>query len=385
MTLHHRRGWRAAALGMTLAACGITGAYAWTQGYWGLLTGAALVALWLAALAWWNAALLPIRGLPVHRDHNTEIEAEDIENHLVMQRLLLDAAPTPLLAIEGGTARTLNRAARSIFGTDDRIVPPPPALLNPLASHLRHEGRHWRIDRIEAASQIVAALIDFEREERAAEARASAELIEILGHELLNGLSPIVSLAESAQIAATKRPVDPALLHEILGPLARRAEGLQRFASSYRALARLPEPSAHPVAVSEFAHDLARAFAERWPAIELALTSPPGLIWPMDRDQMNQALWALLHNAAEAASGGGDPHVGLTFARVGERLAIDVSDNGLGVPPDSVDHIFRPFHTTKPEGSGIGLSLARQIARAHGGALELCGANPTLFRLTLPG
>lgn len=377
MMLNHRRGWRAAALGLGLLAGAILAAFAWETGRWGLLTGAALAGVWALALAWWNAALVPARPPEV----GSEAEDEDAAVH----RLLLDAAPTPLLAIDRDAARALNRAARAIFGTDDRILPVPAALLDEDAPTLRHEGRLWRIDRVEASSGVtVAALIDVEREELAAEARASADLIEVLGHELLNGLSPIVSLAESAQTAATQEPVDSALLAEILGPLARRAEGLQRFATDYRALARLPEPILAPVSLDQFAQDLAQLFAQRWPAAVLTLDIGEVGEWRMDRDQMHQAVWALLNNAAEATSETENARVALAMVRDQGRLAITVTDNGVGVQPESASLIFRPFHTTKPKGSGIGLSLARQIARGHGGSLELIGANPTTFRISLP-
>jgi len=273
MRLHHRRGWRAATLGVAIAACGIAGTYAWGRGLWGLLTGATLAAVWLTALAWWNAAHMPAPPAPDGPAGNGDAQAD----RATMQRLLLDAAPTPLLAIDGNIARALNRAGRSVFGTDDRIVPSHPALLHADTHYLHHEGRRWRIDRVATpAGSTVAALIDVEREESAAQARASAELIEVLGHELLNGLAPIVSLAESAQAAASSRPFDPVLLEEILGPLARRAEGLQRFASAYRDLARLPEPSMAPVSLEAFAQDLAHAFVKRWPAIALTVTTDIG-------------------------------------------------------------------------------------------------------------
>jgi signal transduction histidine kinase len=136
--------------------------------------------------------------------------------------------------------------------------------------------------------------------------------------------------------------------------------------------------------MAEFAEDLSRAFTERWPAIKLIMDVSGELVWTMDRDQMSQAVWALLHNAAEAACREDEPLVGLTMARDGEKLAIVITDSGPGMPPESAALIFRPFHTTKPEGTGIGLSLAMQIARAHGGTLDLTGADPTVFRLSLP-
>ena len=218
---------------------------------------------WALAIAWWNAALLPSRP----PEKGSDAEDEDAAVH----RLLLDAAPTPLLAIDRDTAHVLNRVARTIFASDDRILPVPAALLDPSAPTLRHEGRLWRIDRVEASSGVtVAALIDVEREELAAEARASADLIEVLGHELLNGLSPIVSLAESAQTAAAKEPMDAALLAEILGPLARRRHsvldqgaqigGLQHdHVASARNLQQVLDQTQHGFAALAHRIDLAMA------------------------------------------------------------------------------------------------------------------------------
>ncbi len=379
------RGWRAVALGLGLTSGGIAGSFAWGAGMWGSVTTTVLICAWLLSVLWWNAARLAPSAavLPSGND-----EGSDEEARAVLQQLLLDTAPTPLVALEDGSARALNRAARRLFGTDARIIPLPPALADPEAKFFLHEGHRWRIDRVTAKAGVpdlsVAALIDIESEANLAEARASAELIEVLGHELLNGLAPIVSLAESAQTAAKADPVDGALLGEILGPLARRAESLQRFAEAYRQLSRLPVPVAHECDILQFARDLHQGFIRRWPQIYLGLDGPHTLRWPIDRDQLYQAIWALLHNAAEAVDRQPDRQVDLRFYLDGARLVFDVLDTGTGVNPAKAVHIFRPFHTTKPGGSGIGLSLARQIAQAHGGTLELAGANPTTFRLTVP-
>lgn len=303
----------------------------------------------------------------------------------ILQRMVLDAVPTPLLSISDNSASALNRAARRVFGTDDRILPLQSALVDKETQYFQHEGCHWRVDRVETPNgPTIAALINVEREELAAQTRVSSELISVLGHELLNGLAPIVSLAESAAQAAEKRPVNTELLEEILGPLARRAEGLQRFAIAYRSLARLPPPHFAPVSVEEFAHDCAMAFEESWPDITLSLKVAEMQNWSMDRDQMYQAVWALLKNASEAVLHVPKPMVELAISRDGKRLAIAVTDNGHGIEPEHAVQIFRPFHTTKSDGSGVGLSLARQIAGTHGGVLKLGGANPTKFVLSLP-
>nr|WP_231708485.1 HAMP domain-containing sensor histidine kinase [Sphingomonas populi] len=353
---------------------------AWRQGLWGSLAGAELAAIWLTALIWW----LAVRQRPTPAGEHGA--ARDIST----DRLVLDAAPTPMVMIDGGHARALNRAARRLFGTDDRILPVPRALIGHDTSHLRHEGRQWRINRVALGGAVkersVVALIDVEQEERVGEARATAEMIHVLGHELLNGLAPIVSLAESGEAALGRRDLDPRLLREILGTLARRAEGLQRFTEAYRELARLPAPRLAAVPLSRMAKDLSRLFAGRWPGVTLIVQVEDGPDWPLDRDQLHQALWAILQNAAEAATTecGQGARVTLTIRYTEAHMLVDVEDNGAGVAPDDAARIFRPFHTTKPEGTGIGLSLARQIALAHGGSLILLPVPPTTFRLAMP-
>nr|WP_277924553.1 HAMP domain-containing sensor histidine kinase [Sphingomonas sp. CROZ-RG-20F-R02-07] len=376
----YRRGWRAVACAIGLVGCGIAAGAAWRGGLWGTLTGAVLVAVWLATLTWW---LVVQHGL-------APTLTSEAPRNAAADRLVLDAAPTPMVLIEGVNVRALNRAARRLFAADDRVVPAPGALIRSEDQYLRYEGRHYRIDRVTlggaATERSVAALIDIEQEERVAEARATAEMIHVLGHELLNGLAPIVSLAESGEAALDRPDLDPALLREIMATLARRAEGLQRFTEGYRGLARLPVPRRTPTSLSGMADDLARLFNGRWPQIALTVQAADGPDWPLDHDQFHQALWAILQNAAEAATARRDQAacVMLTIRFGEDEMIAEVQDSGAGVEPEQATRIFRPFHTTKAEGTGIGLSLARQIALAHGGALDLLPLPPTTFRLTIP-
>lgn len=378
------RGARAIGLGTGMALSAVAATLAWQAGMWGAFALSMLVTAWLGSSLHLQAARLPVATASPGEPISDQVPADP---GTLLHRLLLDAAPTPLVALHHDHARALNRAARQMFGTDARILPIPGSLVDQAATHLHHEGRLWRIDRVRAdgdpAVSAVVALVDVESEASLAEARASAELIEVLGHELLNGLAPIVSLADSAQLAADSDPVDSALVREILGPLKRRAEGLERFSRAYRQLARLPSPTMKQWDVAQFLHDLRQGFVRQWPTIDFVLEADHLPEWQFDSDQLSQALWALLHNAAEAASQASSARVSLSCRLEGQRLALEVADSGNGIVPGSADHIFRPFHTTKPDGSGIGLSLARQIARAHGGTVELLGSKPTRFRLTL--
>jgi signal transduction histidine kinase len=370
LTLQHRRALTALASGVTLTAGGAALVAAWQAGMWGTLLGAAGVVVWTLALGCWIAARRapdPAPSLPT-RQH-WPIAA------------LLDQVPVPLLRIEGADVRAINRAARALFVADDRIPTPPGALADPAAAHLRHAGRRWRIDAVRLGDGIrLAALIDIAAEEHAAQERAQDEMIDILGHELLNGLSPIVSLADSAVLAAAQ---GDAMLGDILATLARRVEGLESFTRAYRELARLPDPVPAPVALEELADDLARLFAVRFGG-QVALSVEAQGIATIDRDQMVQALWALLQNGAEAAlAAPAPPRVALSIA-VTDRLTITVRDTGAGIAAADRARIFRPFHTTKPAGSGIGLTLARRIARGHGGDLVLLDGGETMLRMTLP-
>ncbi|PVX28858.1 sensor histidine kinase [Sphingomonas pokkalii] len=363
-------------LALLLAMAGAAAGAAGARGLWLALTGALLGVAWLTVLI-----VLALRQPPPI----TPPPACRAEREASVHRLLLDASPTPLLLIDGSVVRTLNRAARRLFDTDDRVMPPPLPLLDRAASHLRHAGRSWRADRVEVGAQVVVALVDVESEERTAEARASAEMIQVLGHELLNGLLPIVALAESGVTAVAAQARDPGLLAEILTTLARRAESLQRFTEAYRSLARLPPPMAQEISVTELIGDLARLFVGRWPDALLSIDVSEHLSARCDRDQLNQAIWALLQNAVEAAGvGSAPPSVHLSASADGAALTIDVVDNGPGVPVEQARAIFRPFTTTKPAGTGIGLSLARQIAQAHGGTLVMLSVPATTFRLQIP-
>lgn len=368
-------------IGLALAAAGAALTTAWRYAMWGSMAGAVLAVVWLLALLWLARPLsLPARIAD---------RAPDGEE-MAPLRLLLDQVPTPLVGIEGGSARALNRAARTLFATQDRILPAP--MLDPATARMVHAGRHWRIDRVEAGGAIgpraILALIDIEAEERSGEARAAAEMIHVMGHEVLNGLAPIVSLAESGLAVWHQDEAQRAqLMPDILATLARRAESLQRFTEAYRALARLPDPVMAPLAPDELLGDLVLLFEGRW-RDRIALRVDPAQGAPTfmaDRDQLAQAVWALLQNAAEAALAGAQaPWVALGIAFADGRATIRVSDSGEGIAADHRARIFHPFHTTKAQGTGIGLSLSRHIARAHGGDLNLLASRPTTFLLSLP-
>ena len=121
-------------------------------------------------------------------------------------------------------------------------------------------------------------------------------------------------------------------------------------------------------------------------AIGYRSAPPPALIFQADAALFSQAQINLLHNAADAASAAAAPLVTFSCAMGGKGIAFAVTDNGAGIPLERRQEIFLPFFTTKPDGSGIGLTLARQIVLAHGGSIAVQDRpeGGTAFLVTLP-
>ncbi len=304
---------------------------------------------------------------------------------------MLDHSPTPLLLADGAALTAINRAARRLFGVDDRL-PDPPAGLSAAVTAGGGTFRYGPDNRpfVVAVAEIdgfgrVASLVDITADLRVAEATAARELMLVLSHEIMNGMTPIASLAQSAAALASEGGSITRDLHDAIQTIARRADGLATFSAAYRDLARLPPPLVAPVAVRAFTDDLARLFAARWGA-DLAVTlDPSDLTIDADAGQLSQALWALLQNAGEAGRPSG---VTLTIAATTQQVEFSVTDRGPGVPAAIRVRVFEPFFTTRATGSGIGLALARQVFRSHGGDLILVdhrdGASGAHFRGSMP-
>jgi len=326
---------------------------------------------------------------------------------------LLDQTPAPLLIRRpDGVIRAGNRAARALFHTDDRLLDPPAALVQALRDGAPGERLTLSLAQAGAAGGVrtyampltdvtgpagvatrLAALLDIEPELRAAEAGALRELLQVLSHEIMNALTPVASLASTAvELMGDQTPASTALAREAVATLGRRAEGLTRFVEAYRTLARLPPPRLAPTAVAALVEETARLFRSRWSArgvaLETRLACAEDLVVKLDSDLMIHALMNILSNAADAAlAGRAAPRVSL-IASAGPRGGVElvISDNGAGVAAEDRDRIFQPFFTTKADGTGVGLSFARQVALSHGGALTLAPETPgqgAIFVLTL--
>jgi two-component system nitrogen regulation sensor histidine kinase NtrY len=210
-------------------------------------------------------------------------------------------------------------------------------------------------------------LSDVSRALQAEEQAAWKRLIRVIGHELNNSLAPITSLAGSLERVVDQDPLPEDWRSDLgsgLQVIASRVEALNRFMGDCSRLAKLPDPKISAVDIGTCVQNVARLEKR----LAVIVEDGPPIMVDGDQDQLEQVMINLLKNAVEASSEtNGEVRV---HWKSGDGFAkVVVRDEGPGLP-DSVN-LFVPFFTTKPDGSGIGLFLSRQIAEAHGGSVTV--------------
>jgi signal transduction histidine kinase len=192
--------------------------------------------------------------------------------------------------------------------------------------------------------------------------------------------SSIDALEQADQSAAAREDAIRAIQ-----TIERRGEGLMRFVNTYRSLTKIPKPKFSSVLVESLFQDVALLFRERLKGSSIefeVINEVTGASLMADPDLMQQVILNLLLNAADALEGISNPKI-ILRGQIGSdsRLTIEVEDNGKGILAEILDDIFIPFFTTKRTGSGIGLSLTRQILTLHGATIRANSqpGNKTVF------
>lgn len=320
-------------------------------------------------------------------------------------RALVEHVPVALLSVHGdGKVELLNNAARRLFGVshlkNEDDLGQFGASFQQDISHAKPGHRKLtkiNVDGVDqhlvlSSTQITVsagvrqliALQNIQSELDATELSAWQELVRVLTHEIMNSITPVASLAKTAvelvddvigDTEASALQEEMIDVRDAVQVLAQRSEGLMHFVQSYRQLTQTPPPKMERVAVSFIFSRLEKLMRAEWRDTGIELTvavTPKGLEMAVDSDLLDQALINLLRNAAQAVHGRDGAHIWLK-ARFSDRgrTLIEVADNGPGIDPKVADRIFVPFFTTRKDGSGIGLSLVKQVVQMHGGGVSV--------------
>jgi two-component system nitrogen regulation sensor histidine kinase NtrY len=210
------------------------------------------------------------------------------------------------------------------------------------------------------------------------------KLIRVLTHEIMNSISPITSISHKIVSGFKKLEMEgmnPDIREDLirksldgLNTIEETGKGLLDFVTKYRSLTLIPPPEPVSFPIHKLFHRLQNLFEEECRKGSISFLStidPEDLHILADEGQIEKAMINLIKNAIEAVKEVDDKKIELIAIRnEDDRIQIQVKDNGIGIPPENIEDIFIPFYTTKEKGSGIGLSLSRQIIRINGGTIK---------------
>jgi nitrogen fixation/metabolism regulation signal transduction histidine kinase len=311
--------------------------------------------------------------------------------------------PVPFIAARADGSLTLvNNPARRLTGMPalahidalGDLDPALPGLLRDLepGSHqlvqarLRAMPAELRVSvseiRLDSGLERLYSIENLSGELTARESSAWRNLIRVLTHEIMNTLTPVASLAQTTtgmlDDAAAKDDI-----RDAVETIARRSEGLMNFVLRYRELLKVPTPDPTTIVVEDALQGVATLMKQALDGVDVTIdVTPQSLEISADSALVDQVLVNLVKNALDAVCDTEAPVIALRAGLDYGRTVISVEDNGSGIDPDLLGQVFVPFYTTKREGSGIGLSLCRQIMTAHGGEIALdTGPDGTAVRL----
>ncbi len=229
----------------------------------------------------------------------------------------------------------------------------------------------------------LVAMQDISQELQANELDAWQKLIRVLTHEIMNSMTPVLSLStaikklvqdENAKPKESLEGEDIRDIHKSISSVEKRGEGLLNFVNAYRDYTKTPELHLEKVMLSSLVDDILTLFKDQFDQHRIQYDFKNTLVseaeLELDPKLITQVLINLVKNAIEALEATSNPNLEIELSQAGHNHILSVSDNGPGIPDDIKENIFVPFFTTKKLGSGIGLSLSKQIIKAHGGQLK---------------
>lgn len=309
---------------------------------------------------------------------------------------LMDNVDTAVITADRtGRILWMNKYAVSILGTD--VFKLPEDIHNAINCQnkiIHRKGKNSTLElsissveiRIKGVKQYIITLNNIHYALERKEMEAWQKLIRVLTHEIMNSITPIISLSDTLK----ERSMDDCnseknqktIIHG-LDIINRRCKGLMEFVENYRKLTRISLPIKSNINVKDFFYNISGLMATDY--IHFSVQNDD-MIWNADRVQMEQVFLNILKNAIEACRNTESPLITVKAEYYKDNaIKITIKDNGEGIMPEVKERIFVPFFTTKPEGSGIGLSLCKQIITLHNGNINVESeiGKGTVFTITM--
>ena len=333
-------------------------------------------------------------------------ERNSQEQSLRHLKAVIEHVPAPLISIDNNHKVTLwNNSARRLFGTHPVVNTNdlsyfgnhfPQQLISMTAGdrkliHIDIDGLEHQLSaqateiKMPDSSELLISLQDIQSELVNAQLEAWQDLVSVLTHEIMNSITPITSLANTASDLITdvtqqietnaELQEDLSDVSDAINTVAKRSDSLMNFVTTYRRLTRLPTPNKVSIKVNELINNVVKIACHTWPEASINLHMniiPQSLDIQVDEDMMAQVLINLLKNAEHALSESSTKEVTIaSFINKRGNPVIEITDSGCGMNSDAEKNAFVPFYTTKRDGSGVGLALTKQVMLAHGGQVAL--------------
>ncbi|WP_333820079.1 sensor histidine kinase [Ohtaekwangia sp.] len=333
-------------------------------------------------------------------------------------QLLINQLPIGIVSIEGNEIALMNASAEKLLeaqGTRNLALveqrnPWITTMLGEHGSRLIELKRNYTTtslavqvssSRILDKNYTLITLQDIHSEIEQKEIEAWHKLIRILTHEIMNSVTPIASLTETMQSMLTEKqgqlkPVE-AVTTETLGDIRfslntihKRSEGLLNFVEKYRALTRVPKPVLQPIMLMPFLKTITTLMEPELKRQHIHIATEveeESLYITADSNLIEQVIINLITNSIYALRHTTDKMIILRAYRRERHVVMEVYDNGAGIREKEMSEIFIPFFSTRKEGSGIGLSLSKQIMSLHGGNIQVTSTpgEKTSFYLLFKG
>ena len=239
---------------------------------------------------------------------------------------------------------------------------------------------------LDGSAVTLVTLHDIHSELQKNELQSWQNLISVLAHEIMNSVAPINALSHKLTRYLADEQVSPDTLAKARDSaeiVERQSQTLMRFVEDYRKISGVPKPNYDSINVLDLLTEIRHLFLSDHENIKVSLTAMPELVVSGDKSQITQVLLNLCLNSFHAIGEDSKPIIKLEAWADNERICISVSDKGKGISDEVINKIFVPFFTTRADGSGIGLSLSKQIMSLHGGSINVVSAEGEGTTVTL--